>query len=103
MPNQEQQLKVGLAATAILGEVDQLPKGFIVPLRALVPGTRRSSNVAVYTVVAQGNRATVHKRDLDVIKIIGDVVLVLGLDRAKRIVTLGASLLHDGDSVQLVP
>lgn len=103
MPNQEQQLKVGLAATVILGEVDQLPKGFVVPLRALVPGAQQNSSIAVYSVVTQGNHATVHRRDLDVIKIIGDDALVLGLHPDERIVTLGASLLHDGDSVQLVP
>jgi multidrug efflux system membrane fusion protein len=100
--NQGQQLKVGLAATVALDTSGVQKKGFEVPLRALVRGSR-SSDVAVYTVEVSNGVATARARELNVLRVVGDDALVLGLEPGQKVVTLGASLLHDGDSVRLAP
>jgi hypothetical protein len=102
VPNKDQQLKVGLAASVVLDNSGAQQKGFEVPLRALVRGAH-PADVAVYTVQAENGRATVRACDLRVLRIVGDDALVLGLNPNEKIVTLGASLLHDGDAVQLAP
>jgi membrane fusion protein, multidrug efflux system len=103
IPNQEQVLKVGLGATVVLDPSAAQQKGFRVPLRALVRGAQPNSDVAVYTVETANGRTVVHARDLQVLRVVGDDALVLGLKPDQNIVTLGASLLHDGDTVQLAP
>ncbi len=100
IPNKDQQLRVGLAATVVLDTSGSRQKGYEVPLRALVRGT--GSNIAVFTVDNASGRSIARVRDLTVLRVVGDDALVLGLNPDQRIVTLGASLLHDGDAVELV-
>lgn len=99
--NKDQQLRVGLTATVVLDTTGARQKGYEVPLRALVRGT--GSNIAVFTVDNTSGRSIARVRDLTVLKIVGDDAIVLGLNSDQRIITLGASLLHDGDAVGLVP
>lgn len=101
IPNSEQQLKVGLAATVVFDATGVEQKGVQIPLRALVRGT--GANVAVFTVENSNGKAIAHLRELGLLKIIGDDVLVSGLPADQKLVTLGASLLRDGEAVQVIP
>lgn len=101
LPNASAELKVGLAATVSVDPGNAGRTGKMAPLRALVNGTPSKSEFALFVLDNNQQQPTVHSRPVTVVGIIGDDALLTGLQPNDQIVTLGASLLHDGDRVRL--
>jgi multidrug efflux system membrane fusion protein len=101
LPNENGELKVGLAATVVFDGESTQQTGRRVPLRALVSGPQGKGEFAVFTLDAGQAPPIVRSRVVSVTRVIGDDAVVAGLEPNVPIVTLGASLLHDGDRVQV--
>ncbi|MGA2449408.1 MAG: efflux RND transporter periplasmic adaptor subunit [Polyangiaceae bacterium] len=100
-------VKVGLSATVSLGDTRRATSpGALVPMRSMV-ARPVDGDLSVFVVdgeaTPEGGRATVRIHPVQVVRIVGDDAVVTGLTLRDRVVTLGAPLLHDGDTVRLIP
>lgn len=103
LPNESDELKVGLAATVVLAPQAGVQPGELVPLRALVNGDSKQSDFAVFVLEPDGAQSKVRARPVQVTAVVGDNAVLTGIEHSDRIVSLGASLLHDGDRVRVAP
>ena len=63
-----------------------------------------SRGFAVYQVQESDGHTRVALRQVQLAELVGDRVMVReGLASGDRVVTLGAALLHDGDTVRVIP
>jgi len=99
--NRDHHLKPGMIASVALGEVPH--SSISVPLSAIVPFPSEPEHFAV--MVAQDRRgtliATLRKIQLGATQ--DNSVAVEGVQPGERVVSVGAQLLRDGDSIQVIP
>jgi len=70
----------------------------IVPLSAIVRSPRDARGFSVFVLDSAGDRAKVRLHDVKLGDILGNGVTVVdGLTLGARVVTVGATLLHEGD------
>lgn len=100
LPNDTRQIKTGLAATVILTPASSLSTGAQTPLRSLVH-VGETGELGVFVVENQGHQTRAKARRVQVLSILGDDAIVSGLTVKDTVVTLGASLLHDGDPIRI--
>ena len=75
----------------------------VVPLDAVVRPPSRAEGFAVYVLEERGGQAYAQARTISVGNTYGNTIEVLsGVARGERIVSVGASLLHNGQEVRVI-
>lgn len=98
----DRRLKLGMIATVVLPSAGR-PAVPVVPLTAVVPANA-SGGYAVFVVTTQGDAQVCRLRPVRLGGAIGNEVAVLdGVVAGERIIVVGAPLVQDGQSVNVIP
>jgi multidrug efflux system membrane fusion protein len=101
LPNPQGRLKVGMLATLQLGNAAG-DAGIFVPLAAVVRPASDTGSYAVY-VVAKSSAATAKLRRVRLGQISGNLIAVReGLSAGERVIVRGATIVTDGQAVQIL-
>ena len=102
--NPQNQLKVGMIVSLSLGETGAPVASPVVPLSAIVKSKDNPDNYAVFIVEEQGGKQTARIRNVKLGEAYGNTVAVTeGLKPGERVITTGATLMVDGQRVQIIP
>jgi RND family efflux transporter MFP subunit len=98
--NANDQLKVGMIAKLVIPEAALTERALVLPLTAVVRSPHDPRGFSVYVV--ESDHAKI--RDVKLGEVIGNQVIVTeGLKVGDRIVSMGATLLSDGERVRVIP
>jgi len=101
LPNPQGRLKVGMLATLRLGNETAAP-ALLVPLAAIVRPAGDTTSYAVY-VVADSATPTASLRRVRLGEVSGNLIAVReGLRSGERVVVRGATIVTDGQAVQII-
>ncbi len=101
LPNPQGRLKVGMLATLRLGDEAADP-AVVVPLAAIVRPAGDTATYAVY-VVADSSATTARLRRVRLGEVSGNLIAVReGLRAGERVVVRGATIVTDGQAVQII-
>lgn len=104
IPNPKDQLKVGMIAKLVVPEGALASKALVLPLTAVVRSPRDPRGFSVFVVDSADGKDVAHLRDVKLGDIVGNAVVVTdGLESKQRIVSMGATLLTDGEPVRVIP
>jgi RND family efflux transporter MFP subunit len=104
IPNADGRLKPGVVASLAVPALTQTASVIALPLTGVVRSPTDPRGFAVFVVSEENGNSVAHVRDVTLGAVIGNEVQVLGgLQRAERIVTMGATLLVDGSRVRVLP
>lgn len=107
IPNPKDQLKVGMIAKLVVPESTLETAALVLPLTAVVRSPRDPRGFSVFVIEggADGKAQAIAKlRDVKLGEVVGNAVVVTeGLKSAERVVSMGATLLGDGDAVRVIP
>lgn len=83
----------------------QLPNPVMsVPLSSVIRDPRHANGFAVLIVEGDGEIESAHLRSVELGDVYGNIIGVnSGLQSEQRVVTSGATLIHDGDQVRVIP
>jgi multidrug efflux system membrane fusion protein len=103
LPNPNGRLKVGMLATLSLGEAGV--GGIFVPLAAVVRPADDSAGYAVYVLRdSAGGAATAQIRRIALGDVSGNLIAVRqGLEAGDRVIVRGATIVADGQTVEVMP
>jgi RND family efflux transporter MFP subunit len=103
IPNGKDLLKSGMIATLAVG-ADAMAKSVLgVPLEAVIRDPSQPNSFAVLVADPQGDAASVHLRRVEIGDAYGNMVAVRsGLSANEQVITTGASMVKDGDSVRIL-
>src|SRR5262249_55312501 len=103
VPNPHDQLKSGMIATLELPNAEPSEPLLAVPVAAIVASRRSGQGYAVFVVQDQAGKQVARARDVILGPALGNMVAVQrGLKAGERVVTTGAPLVVDGETVQVV-
>ena len=104
LENADRQLRAGTVATVRVGGREAPPAAAAtVPLAAIVRSPARREGYAVFVVRDEGGRRVARARDVELGPIAGNLVRVSsGVERDEQVVVLGASLLSDGEQIDVL-
>jgi RND family efflux transporter MFP subunit len=101
LPNPQGRLKVGMLATLKVEDAAAAP-AVVVPLAAIVRPAGDTANYAVY-VVADSSDMTARLRRVDLGEVSGNLIAVRqGLHAGEQVVVRGATIVTDGQAVQIL-
>jgi RND family efflux transporter MFP subunit len=101
LPNPQGRLKVGMLATLRLGREAEAPAPFV-PLAAVVRPPGDTASYAVY-VIADSSDPTARLRPVRLGEVSGNLIAVReGLRAGERVVVRGATIVTDGQAVQIL-
>lgn len=105
IPNRSQALKAGMIATVSVNESGAADvKHAVVPLSAIVRSSKDPSGYAVFVLDGEGETPSVLRRDVRLGEVYGNLIAISSdLKGSERVVITGASMLADGERVQVVP
>ncbi|HKX29019.1 MAG TPA: efflux RND transporter periplasmic adaptor subunit [Blastocatellia bacterium] len=104
IPNPQRLLKPGLIAAMELAEAAPSREVAVVPLAAIVRAKEQPEQYAVFTVQEQNGRPVARLREITLGETFGNTIAVLdGVKVGERVITLGATLVIDGQPVQIIP
>ena len=76
----------------------------VLPLTAVVRSRSDARGFSVFVVDDERGSAVAHLRDVKLGDLVGSAVIVsAGLQPKERVVSMGATLLTEGDSVRVIP
>ena len=100
LPNSQALLKPGMIATLSLGGPSKAEPVAVVPVSSIVRPLEGSSGFAVMAI--EGSQA--RRRSVTLGNSYGDrIVVVSGVKPGDRVISLGATLIADGDPVEVIP
>jgi RND family efflux transporter MFP subunit len=104
VPNGAGRLKPGMIATmALVGAAKEEPVP-VVPLNAVVQPPAGKSGYLVFVLDDQAGKTTVKSRSVELGEALGERIAVKsGLRGGERVVITGASMVTDGETVEVVP
>jgi multidrug efflux system membrane fusion protein len=103
LPNPEGRLKVGMLATLGLGDAAPASRLFV-PLAAVVRPARDSSGYAVYVVSDSAGHPAARLRSVKLGDVSGNLIAVQqGLTGGERVIVRGATIVAEGQPVQVMP
>jgi multidrug efflux system membrane fusion protein len=104
VPNPSNRLKVGMiAAVQLIGARAREPQP-VIPLTAVVRSKDNTAGYGVYVVEGQGDRATARVRNVVLGETFGNRIAVTqGVKPGERVIVTGATLVRDGEQVQILP
>ncbi|MBU8896048.1 efflux RND transporter periplasmic adaptor subunit [Corallococcus sp. M34] len=102
--NADQRLKPGMVAALSLGAGAPIPEELLIPLAAIVRAPGHPQSFAVFVLDESGGKPVARAREVELGEYLGRVIPVKkGLKAGERIVVTGASLLSDGEAVEVIP
>jgi len=102
--NGEQALKIGFIATAELDSAAALVRRAAVPLSAVVDVPEKHDAYGVFVVTSRGGGTYASLRPVvlgDLVR--NDVTVVAGVTQGELVIVVGASHVHDGERVAVIP
>jgi RND family efflux transporter MFP subunit len=104
VPNPTQQLKAGMVASLKIGGAASGTPAEVLPLNSVVRSPKDPNGFAVYVVSNDDGKDTAHAKDVTLGDPLGNRILVTGgLAAGDKIVVRGATLISDGEHVQVIP
>lgn len=104
VPNSSAKLKPGMIASLTLSPAAPAEAVPAIPLAAVVQPPPGKAGYMVYLVEEQGGKAVAKARMVELGDALGDRISVRGgLHAGERVVVTGASMVHDGEPVEVVP
>jgi multidrug efflux system membrane fusion protein len=104
IPNPKQQLKAGMIASLKVSDGAASAPAAVVPLSSVVRSLKDPNAFAVYVVVDEGGKSVAHTRDVQLGDPLGNRILVTGgLGTGDKVVVRGATLISEGEQVQVIP
>ena len=99
--NRDHHLKPGMIASIALGEVPH--SSILIPLSAIVPFSPEPEHFAVMVAQQRAGTLVANLRKVQLGTTHDSSVAVEGVQPGERVVSVGAQLLKDGDSIQVIP
>jgi RND family efflux transporter MFP subunit len=99
--NRERRLRPGMIASVSLGEV--LHSAISIPLSAIVPFPSEPEHFAVLVAQNRGGTLVANLRKVKLGPTHDNSVAVEGVQPGEQVVSVGAQLLRDGDSIRVIP
>ncbi|MBS2015105.1 MAG: efflux RND transporter periplasmic adaptor subunit [Deltaproteobacteria bacterium] len=104
IPNPNDQLKVGMIAKLVVPEAALETRALVLPLTAIVRSPRDPRGFSVFVVEGEAGKETARLRDVHLGDVVGNAVVVSeGLKNNEKVVSMGATLLTDGEQVRIIP
>ncbi|HTV57450.1 MAG TPA: efflux RND transporter periplasmic adaptor subunit [Verrucomicrobiae bacterium] len=104
IPNPKGLLKAGMVATLDLGQPALVSPVAVVPLSAVVPSGAGPKGFAVFLVMKDGAQDVVKLQPVELGNTYGNqVAVVKGVTEGDHVVSMGATLVKDGQAVQIIP
>ncbi len=102
--NPNDQLKSGMIASLKVPDAVLTGASLVLPLTAVVRSPRDARGFAVYVVEGEPGKEVAKLRDVKLGDVLGNTVFVTdGLKNGERAVSMGATLVADGDPVRVIP
>lgn len=103
IPNLQGLLKPGMIASIQVGEAAAQVEAPVVPLTAIVRAKDDPNAYAVYVVEEQGGQRRARLRQVRLSEAVGNAVVIMdGVRAGEQVITTGATLVADGERVQVV-
>src|SRR5262249_42080190 len=103
IPNPNGLLKAGMITSVVIGSAAPRQEQIGVPLSAVVR-SKDGESYSVYTVENDNGRTQARLHAVKLGDALGNrIVVEEGLSIGDNVITVGTSLVHDGESVQIVP
>ena len=99
--NHDRHLKPGMIASISLGEVPHA--SIAIPLSAIVPFPSEPEQFAVMVAQERAGTLVAHLRKVHLGATLDNSVAVEGVQPGERVVSVGAQLLKDGDTIREIP
>jgi multidrug efflux system membrane fusion protein len=104
VPNKDGRLKPGMVASLTLSEGARQEAVPVIPLAAVIQPPPGTPGYMVYVAQDQGGKAVVKAQMVQLGDALGDRIAVRGgVHVGDKVVVTGASLVHDGETVEIVP
>lgn len=105
LPNADDELKPGMiAALKLASDGHSAPPVAVLPLNAVVRSPGHPGRFAVFVVDDKATPAVARLREVELGEFLGNQIpIAAGLGDGDRVVVMGASLLSDGEPVQVIP
>jgi multidrug efflux system membrane fusion protein len=101
--NPKEEVRPGMIGALVLGAVKEASR-LVVPLGAIVHSPSRPEGFAVFRIRARDGKTYAEAQDIQIGNTYGNSIEVTaGVTAGERIVSLGGSLLRDGQEVRLLP
>jgi multidrug efflux system membrane fusion protein len=104
IPNGNDQLKVGMIASLKILDAADAESGLVLPLTSVVRSPRDPRGFSVFVVEGDEGKEKARLRDVKLGDVFGNTVAVTdGLKVGEKAISMGATLVGDGDSVRIIP
>jgi RND family efflux transporter, MFP subunit len=104
IPNPQNRLKVGMVVALGLAETSAAVASPVVPLSAIVKSKDDPNHYAVFVIEERDGKQSARMRNVNLGDAYGNTVAVVdGLKTGERVITTGATLIVDGERVQIIP
>lgn len=104
LPNPNDDLKVGMIGSLKLTGGEKAPTSLVLPLTAVVRSPHDPRGFSVFVVEGGAGAEVARLRDVKLGEVMGNTVLVTeNLKPGDRVISMGATLAVDGESVRVIP
>jgi multidrug efflux system membrane fusion protein len=103
LPNPDGELRPGAVVSVRVPDSALVQDALVVPLSAVVRSPQKADGFSVFVLEGSAERARARVRNVSLGEVIGNGVTVTqGLLRSERVVTVGATLLRDGNEAVVI-
>jgi RND family efflux transporter MFP subunit len=104
IPNPSHALKAGMIASLEVAAAAPAQPVTVVPVSAVVRARDQADQYAVFVVEEKGGKQIARSRVVKLGEALGNTMVVLaGINAGERIITTGATLVLDGQAIQVIP
>jgi multidrug efflux system membrane fusion protein len=104
IPNLKGLLRPGMIVSLRVGRSEPAQAQPVVPLNAIVTSPTDANGYAVFVVTEQGGRLIAKAREVKLGETYGNTIAVTeGVKESDRVITIGVTLVRDGDAVKIIP
>jgi RND family efflux transporter MFP subunit len=104
IPNPQNRLHVGMIAKLVIPEASRKSNALVLPLTAVVRSHHDARGFSVFVVDDEHGKSVARLRDVKLGDLVGSAVIVTsGLKSNEQVVSMGATLLTEGEPVRVIP